>query len=88
MYACQIYRAAEKDLPSLAEDVAAGRFAPLRAWLREKIHKVRRALACAPFLAGSRRPDALLACACGVAPPCSVAREQVRACSTYTAVMV
>jgi len=68
MYACQIYRAAEKDLPSLAEDVAAGRFAPLRGWLREKIHKVRSARALAPFLPSSRRPNALLACACGIAP--------------------
>ncbi len=68
MYACQIYRAAEKDLPSLAEDVAAGRFAPLRAWLREKIHKVRGARARSPSLAGSRCPDALLACACYSTP--------------------
>ena len=51
MYACQIHRAAEKDLPALAEDIAAGRFAPLRAWLKEKIHKVRRACVLALFQA-------------------------------------
>lgn len=41
MYACQIYKAAEKDLPGLEEDIAAGRFRPLKTWLNEKIHKAR-----------------------------------------------
>ncbi len=41
MYACQIYKAAEKDLPGLDEDIAAGRFQPLKAWLNEKIHMAR-----------------------------------------------
>lgn len=61
MYACQIYRAAEKDLPSLAEEIAAGRFAPLRAWLKEKIHKVRRPCALGLFQASKRAP---CPCAC------------------------
>ena len=43
MYACQIYQAAAKDLPSLDEDIAAGKFAPLRTWLNEKVHKARAA---------------------------------------------
>ena len=41
MYACQIYQAAAKDLPTLDEDIAAGKFAPLRTWLNEKVHKAR-----------------------------------------------
>lgn len=41
MYACQIYQAAVKDLPTLDEDIAAGKFAPLRTWLNEKVHKAR-----------------------------------------------
>lgn len=40
MYACQIFQAAEKELPGLADDIAAGRFSRLREWLREKIHAV------------------------------------------------
>ncbi|BDA49961.1 Thermostable carboxypeptidase 1 [Coccomyxa sp. Obi] len=38
MFACQIYQAAQKDLPGLAEDIAAGKFGGLKAWLNEKIH--------------------------------------------------
>lgn len=41
MYACQIYQAAARDLPTLDEDIAAGKFAPLRTWLNEKVHKAR-----------------------------------------------
>ena len=47
MYACQIYQAAAKDLPTLDEDIAAGKFAPLRTWLKEKVHKAR-AHSCRP----------------------------------------
>ncbi|KAK9833280.1 hypothetical protein WJX81_002396 [Elliptochloris bilobata] len=39
MYACQIYKAAAKDLPTLDDDIAAGKFSPLKAWLNVKIHK-------------------------------------------------
>lgn len=39
MYACQIFRAAEKELPGLADDIAAGRFERLKGWLNDKIHK-------------------------------------------------
>lgn len=31
-------QAAQKDLPGLHEDIAAGRFGGLKAWLNEKIH--------------------------------------------------
>ncbi|KAL4858840.1 Thermostable carboxypeptidase 1 [Chlorella vulgaris] len=40
MYACQIYKAAEADLPGLSDDIAAGKFGRLKLWLNEKIHKV------------------------------------------------
>ena len=40
MMACQIYQAAERALPGLADDIAAGRFDRLKAWLNEKIHAV------------------------------------------------
>lgn len=32
-------QAAQKDLPDLDEDIAAGRFTALKSWLNEKIHK-------------------------------------------------
>jgi carboxypeptidase Taq len=38
LYAAQFYARAETDLGPLAERFAAGDFAPLRTWLREKIH--------------------------------------------------
>jgi carboxypeptidase Taq len=40
MYATQIFKAAEKELPGLADDIAAGKFERLKGWLNEKIHKV------------------------------------------------
>ncbi|PSC70957.1 Carboxypeptidase Taq [Micractinium conductrix] len=40
MYACQLFKAAQVDLPTLDADIAAGNFAPLKAWLNEKVHKV------------------------------------------------
>lgn len=40
MYAAQIFAAARKDLPSLDDDIRAGTFAPLREWLREKVHRL------------------------------------------------
>ncbi|KAL4418640.1 hypothetical protein ABPG77_005377, partial [Micractinium sp. CCAP 211/92] len=40
MYACQIFQAAQRELPGLSEDIAAGRFGALKAWLNEKVHKV------------------------------------------------
>lgn len=33
-------QAAEKELPGLADDIAAGKFERLKGWLNEKIHKV------------------------------------------------
>ena len=32
-------QAAQKDLPGLAEDIAAGKFSGLKAWLNKKIHE-------------------------------------------------
>ena len=31
-------QAAQKDLPSLEQDIAAGKFGDLKAWLNKKIH--------------------------------------------------
>ncbi|CAL5221981.1 g4264 [Coccomyxa viridis] len=39
MYAAQIYKAAQKDVPSLEADIAAGQFSGLKSWLNERIHK-------------------------------------------------
>jgi len=38
MTAAQLFDAAGKDIPSLAEHIEAGRFAPLLSWLRRKVH--------------------------------------------------
>jgi carboxypeptidase Taq len=38
MYACQIYETAKKALPTLEHDIAIGKFAPLREWLRVEVH--------------------------------------------------
>ncbi|MFO0904138.1 MAG: carboxypeptidase M32 [Pirellulales bacterium] len=38
LYAAQLFDAADRDLGGLAAQFAAGRFQPLREWLREKIH--------------------------------------------------
>ena len=38
MMAVQLFETAKKDMPTLDADIAAGRFAPLREWLRVKIH--------------------------------------------------
>ena len=39
MYATQIYECAKDQIPRLEEQLAAGEFAPLRAWLNENIHR-------------------------------------------------
>ncbi len=39
VFAAQLMAAAERDLPSLAEDIAAGRFASLLEWLRLRVHR-------------------------------------------------
>ena len=39
MYAVQIFNAAAAAIPGLEDSIAAGRFAPLREWLREKVHE-------------------------------------------------
>lgn len=39
MYATQLYQAAEKELPGLADDIAAGKFGRLKTWLNEKVHR-------------------------------------------------
>ena len=46
MYACQIFKAAARDLPTLDEDIAAGKFAPLRTWLNAKVHQARARCCC------------------------------------------
>lgn len=38
MLAVQLFQAARKDLPDLDADLAAGQFAPLKAWLNERVH--------------------------------------------------
>ena len=38
--AVQLFDAAKRDMPQLEEDIACGRFAPLREWLRAKVHVV------------------------------------------------
>ena len=38
MMAVQLFDSARADLPTLDTDIAAGRFAPLREWLRAKVH--------------------------------------------------
>ena len=38
MTAAQLYAAARRALPDLAQEIARGRFAPLIAWLREHVH--------------------------------------------------
>lgn len=38
MMSAQLWEAIGRDLPSLDEDLAAGRFAPLLGWLRERVH--------------------------------------------------
>lgn len=40
MFACQFYQAAAKEIPDLEGKIAVGDFAPLKAFLAEKIHKV------------------------------------------------
>jgi carboxypeptidase Taq len=39
MYAAQFFAAACRDLPDLPAGFARGEFAPLKAWLNEKIHR-------------------------------------------------
>jgi carboxypeptidase Taq len=39
LYAAQITTALREEIPSLDEQVAAGDFAPLLAWLRDRIHR-------------------------------------------------
>ena len=38
MMSAQLWEAIQRDQPSLDEDLAAGRFAPLLSWLREHVH--------------------------------------------------
>jgi carboxypeptidase Taq len=39
MLAAQLYAAAERAMPTLNSDIAAGRFSPIREWLRINIHQ-------------------------------------------------
>jgi len=39
IYASQMYRQIQKDVPSLEEDIGHGRFEPLLSWLRENVHE-------------------------------------------------
>jgi carboxypeptidase Taq len=45
MHAAQLMAAAERVLPNLEEEIAAGRFAGLLGWMREHIHRRGRLLA-------------------------------------------
>jgi carboxypeptidase Taq len=38
MAAAQLYGAAQRDLPSLSEDISKGRLSPLIGWLRTHVH--------------------------------------------------
>lgn len=38
MAAVQLFEAASRKLPTLEDDIAAGRFAPLRMWLNTHVH--------------------------------------------------
>lgn len=40
MSAVQIFDTAKKDLPNLESDISEGNFAPLKAWLNEKVHSL------------------------------------------------
>ena len=40
MYACQFYAKAKEEIDGFDDLVAAGKFTPIRDWLREKIHNV------------------------------------------------
>ncbi|SFB16956.1 carboxypeptidase Taq [Cohnella sp. OV330] len=39
MYAAQMLKTAERELPTLHEDIAAGRLLPLKEWLTEKVYR-------------------------------------------------
>lgn len=39
MYACQFYKALLREQPDTEDQIAAGNFAPIKAWLNEKIHR-------------------------------------------------
>ncbi|MEQ8767360.1 MAG: carboxypeptidase M32 [Planctomycetota bacterium] len=39
LYAAQLFAQAKLEIPTLEKDIAAGRFGPLRDWLREKVHR-------------------------------------------------
>ncbi len=44
LYAASLFAAAQRALPALEDDLAAGRLLPLRDWLREQVHRHGRAL--------------------------------------------
>lgn len=39
MYACQFYRTLLREQPDTEDQIAAGNFAPIKAWLNDKIHR-------------------------------------------------
>jgi carboxypeptidase Taq len=39
LYAAQFFQQAQKDMPGLDDDLAAGRLAGLKGWLNEKVHR-------------------------------------------------
>ncbi len=39
LMAAQLWSALRRDMPAVEDDIAAGRFAPLREWLRDNIHR-------------------------------------------------
>jgi len=50
IFAAQLMAAAERDLPGLDGEIAAGRFDGLLAWLRERVHAVGRQLESMPLV--------------------------------------
>mmetsp|Transcript_316 Transcript_316/g.968 ORF Transcript_316/g.968 Transcript_316/m.968 type:complete len:230 (+) Transcript_316:121-810(+) len=40
IYACQIFKEAERELPDLRKEIEAGNFSSLKAWLNKNVHQV------------------------------------------------
>lgn len=53
MTAAQMFAAARRALPGLADEIARGRFAPLIAWLREHVHARAASVATGEIVAGA-----------------------------------
>jgi carboxypeptidase Taq len=53
LYAASLFAAAQRALPRLEDDIAEGRLLPLRDWLRERVHRVGRALTAEEIVRGA-----------------------------------